>query len=110
MYRVTAPGGETNFAVNPPALPTDRVQLTTAEAAGIEGEQLPPTSWDLWRWLVLLAIVTLWLEWWLYYSAREKQRAAEVLEAPADSPQLEFDRKLEEEEESAFRNRNVVNR
>jgi hypothetical protein len=98
------------MAVNPPALPAQRVQLTSAEAAEVEREPLPPASWDMWRWLVLLAIVALWLEWWLYYTARERQRAAEVEEAPGDQPTLEFDSDLEEQEESGFRNPNFVGR
>jgi lipopolysaccharide export system protein LptC len=64
----------------------------------------------MWRWLVLLAVVALWLEWWLYYTARERQRAAEVQEAPGDQPTLEFDSDLEEQEESGFRNPNFVGR
>jgi hypothetical protein len=110
MYRIVSPGGETTVAVNPPPLPAQRLQLTSAEAAEVEREPLPPTTWDMWRWLVLLAIVALWLEWWLYYSAREKQRAAEVREAPGDLPLSEFDRDLEEREETAFRNSNLVGR
>jgi hypothetical protein len=110
MYRIVAPGGETSMAVNPPALPAQRVQLTSAEAAEVEREPLPPAAWDMWRWLVLLAIVALWLEWWLYYAARERQRAAEVQEAPGDQPVPEFDRDLEEQEESRFRNPNFVGR
>jgi type VI protein secretion system component VasK len=64
----------------------------------------------MWRWLVVLAIVALWLEWWLYYAARERQRAAEVQEAPGDRPLPELDPDLEEQEESAFRNPNCVGR
>ncbi len=109
-YRIVSPGGETSVAVNPPALPAQRLELTSAEAADVEREPLPPTTWDMWRWLVLLAIAALWLEWWLYYSAREKQRAAEVREAPGDQPLSEFDRDLEEREESGFRNPNLVGR
>jgi len=110
MYRIVAPGGETTIALNPPALPAQRVQLTAAEAAEVEREPLPPATWDMWRWLVLLAIVALWLEWWLYYVARERQRAAEVQEAPGDQPLPDFDRELEEKEESGFRNPNFVGR
>ena len=110
MYRVIAPGGETSVAVNPPALPAQRVQLTAAEAAGVENEPLPPASWDMWRLLVLLAIAALWLEWWLYYAARERQRVAEVLVAPGDQPLAEFDPELEEKVESEFRNPNLVGR
>jgi hypothetical protein len=110
MYRIVGPGGETSMAINPPALPAQRVQLTAAETAEVEREPLPPASWDMWRWLVLLAVVALWLEWWLYYTARERQRAAEVQEAPGDQPTLEFDSDLEEQEESGFRNPNFVGR
>lgn len=118
MYRIVAPGGETSMAVNPPALPAQRVQLTAAETAEVEREPLPPAAWDLWRWLVLLAIVALWLEWWLYYSARERQRTAEVREAPGDQqlpepepgPEAGHDREPEEQQESGFRNPNFVGR
>jgi hypothetical protein len=110
MYRIVTSGGETSMAVNPPALPAQRVQLTSAETAEVEREPLPPATWDMWRWLVVLAIVALWLEWWLYYAARERQRAAEVQEAPGDQPLPEFDRDLEEQEESRFRNPNFVGR
>jgi Ca-activated chloride channel family protein len=109
-YRIVAPGGETSIAVNPPALPAQRLQPTAAEAAEVESEPRPPAAWDMWRWLVLLAILALWMEWWLYYSARERQRAAEVSEAPDDQPSPELDREPEEQEESGFRNPNLVGR
>jgi hypothetical protein len=110
MYRIVAPAGETSMAVNPPALPAQRLQLTAAETAEVEREPLPPATWDMWRWLVVLAILALWLEWWLYYAARERQRAAEVQEAPGDQPLPELDPDLEEQEESGFRNPNFVGR
>jgi hypothetical protein len=110
MYRISGPGGESSVAVNPPALPAQRVMLTLAETAEVEREPLPPATWDMWRWLVLLAILALWLEWWLYYAAREKQRAAEVRESPGDQPLPELDREPEVQEESAFRNPNLVGR
>lgn len=114
LYRVVSQSGETSMAVNPPALPAQRVELTAAEAAEVEGEPLPPPSWDLWRWLILVAMVALWLEWWLYYAARERQRVAEVQEAPGDQPLPEpetgLDREPEEQEESGFRNRNFAGR
>ena len=110
MYRIVAPGGETSFAVNPPALPAHRVMPTAAEAAEVEREPLPPAAWDMWRWLALLATLALWLEWWLYYSARERQRVAEVREAPGDQPLPDLDEELEEPEESGFRKPNFVGR
>ena len=110
MYRIVAPGGETSMAVNSPALPAQRLQLTAAEAADIEREPLPPAAWVMWRWLVLLVIAALWLEWRLYYAARERQRAAEVQEVPGDQPLPEIDQEPEEQEESGFRNPNFVGR
>ena len=110
MYRMVSPAGETSFAINTPALPTQRVQLTAAEAAVVEREPLPPAAWDLWRWMVLLAIVALWLEWLLYYAARERQRAAEVLDAPGDQPLPEQDREEEDRDDAGFRNPNLVGR
>ena len=86
IYRVIAPGGETNVAVNTPLLPAQRMTVTPAEAAEVESEPFTAGSWDLWRWLVLLAIIALWLEWWLYYSSRERQRTAEMREVPGNQP------------------------
>jgi hypothetical protein len=114
MYKIVGPSGETSIAVNPPTLPAQRVQLTAPEAAEVEGEPLPAAAWDMWRWLVILAIVALFLEWWLYYAARERQRAAEVKEAPSDQtlpePEAGLDRELDEQEESGVRNPNFVGR
>jgi len=110
IYRIVAPSGETAIAVNPPALPSERLQPTAAETAGIEREPLPATNWNLWRWLILLAIAALWLEWWLYYSARERQRATEVQAVPDEPPIAEADRELKEEEQPVFRNPNFVGR
>jgi hypothetical protein len=114
MYRVTGSGGETTMAINAPPLPSERVQLTAAETADIEGEPLPPATWDAWRWLVLLAAVALWMEWWLYYAAKERQRTAETSEASGDSSLADLDeghnREPEDRVESGFRNPNLVGR
>ena len=75
-----APGGETNLAVDAPLLPEQQMKPMPEEAAGVEQEPFQPVTWDMWRWLVLLAMVALWLEWWLYYSSRERQRNAEIRE------------------------------
>jgi hypothetical protein len=111
-YRIVAPGGETSVAVNPPALPSQRIQLTQAETAEVEREPLPPATWDMWRWLVLAAIVALWLEWLLYYSAREKQRTAEAANAAIDLPPADSELllDLDEREEAAARKTNFVGR
>jgi len=110
MYRIIAPGGETSVAVNPPALPSERLEPTATETAGIEREPHPAANWNLWRWLILLAIVALWAEWWLYYSARERQRTAEVQAAPEELPLPDADRELEGQERSEFRNPKYVGR
>jgi type VI protein secretion system component VasK len=71
---------------------------------------MPPATWDMWRWLVIAAILALWLEWALYYMARERQRIAEALEEPTDQPKQDFDSELELGEESASRKKNLVDR
>jgi len=104
MYRVIAPGGETNIAVNTPLLPARRLSVTPTEAAGLQREPFQPEQSSLWRWLVILGIVALWLEWWLYYSSRELQRTAEIPRVPGDEPlSREADRELEERKESESR-------
>lgn len=109
-YRVIGPGGESSIAVNPPALPAQRVQLTAEETADVERESLPPATWDMWRWLVLAAMIALWLEWLLFYMARERQRVAETREGPVEPPKLDVDGELEIGEGSASRNINLVGR
>jgi Ca-activated chloride channel family protein len=109
-YRIAAPGGETNIAVNAPMLPAERVQLTAAETADVQAEALPPAGWNAWRWLVVLAIVALWLEWWLYYTARERQRAAEIQAAPGEPAFGASDPALEEREEAEFSSRRIAGR
>jgi Ca-activated chloride channel homolog len=108
IYRVIAPGGETTIAVNTPLLPARRLTVTPVEAADVESEPFQPAEADLWRWLVILGIAALWLEWWLYYSSRERQRSAEIGELPGDDPSLSADRELEDREESESRKSNLV--
>ncbi len=63
----------------------------------------------MWRWLVLLGIVALWLEWWLYYSGRENRRAMEMRAAPVDGELQNADLELERAaEESEVRKPNFV--
>jgi len=108
IYRVSAPGGETHIAINPPPLPAQRMLATPAEQAGVETEPLQGQTWELWRWLALLAIVALWLEWWLYYSARARQRTGQGRELPVNGARPRFVRDAEEPEESELRNPNFV--
>jgi len=93
----------TNVAVNTPLLPAQRMTLTPPETARIESEPFQRPGGDLWRWLVLLGMAALWLEWWLYYSGRENRRAMEMRAAPVDvelqNTELELDRAAEESED-----------
>jgi len=97
-YRVVAPSGETNLAINAPLLPDQQMKPNAGEAAGAEREPLRPESWDLWRWLVLLAMLALWMEWRLYYSSRERQRVAEIREPSGDGSKRYADPALGEPE------------
>ena len=110
IYRVAAPGGETNIAVNTPLLPSRQLKIAPTESASVQREPLRPDSWDLWRWLVLLAIVALWLEWRLYYSSRERQRVAEIRETPGEDPSRIADLEFEEREEPEPRAPNFVSK
>jgi Ca-activated chloride channel family protein len=107
MYRLIAPSGtsssETSVAVNTPLLPAQRMTVTSPETSKIESEPLQQAGWDLWRSLVVLATIALWLEWWLYYSGRENRRAMEMRATPTDgeslNTDLEMERPLEESED-----------
>jgi hypothetical protein len=91
MYRVIAPSGETSFAVNTPLLPDQRLIATPTELADAAPEPGQQAPWDFWRWLVLLAIVALWLEWWLFYRGREIHRGMEMKPLPGDGELPEAD-------------------
>ncbi len=113
MYRVVPPNGstsgETSVAVNTPLLPAQRMTLTPPETARIESEPLQQPGSDLWRGLVLLGIVALWLEWWLYYSGRENRRAMEMRTTPDDGELQNTDLELEgTPEEAEVRKPNFV--
>jgi hypothetical protein len=108
IYRIIAPSGETAIAVNTPLLPARRMAAAGAETAAVEGEPFQPVQADLWRLLVLLAIAALWIEWWLYYFSRERQRTVEIQEVPGDDLSLHLDRELDEQEESESRKTNLV--
>jgi Ca-activated chloride channel family protein len=108
-YRVISPNGETSVAVNAPPLPTQRMKTTPPETAGVESEPLQQAGWNMWRWLVLLGIVALWLEWWLYYSGRENRRAIEMRAMSGDGELQNADLELERTpEESEVRKPNLV--
>jgi hypothetical protein len=107
IYRVIGPSGETSIAVNTPLLPARRMTVAPAEAAAVDSEPFQPEQADLWRWLVLLAIAALWVEWWLYYATRERQRTAEIKESPDDFS-LHVDRNRQTSEHSESRDRNLV--
>jgi Ca-activated chloride channel family protein len=109
MYRLIAPNGETSIGVNVPLLPVQRLKASPPELASVESEPFRQAGWNLWRWLVVLSIVALWLEWWLYYSSREKRRAAEIWETPGDGELQNTDQEPEQNREQAeARNPNFV--
>jgi type VI protein secretion system component VasK len=64
----------------------------------------------MWRWLAIAAMLALWLEWALYYMARERQRATEVQEFSAGQPPQNFEDELELGAEPGARKTNLVAR
>ena len=82
LYRVTDGAQTLEVPVNVPPLPTNRMTLTAAEAAPLGAQPVPIEQQELWRWLVALALIALWLEWRLFYYRREKTQTI----APAPPP------------------------
>jgi len=76
LYRVIGANRTTTFAVNAPALlPSQRIEATDAEKSLAQTEVIPYQGNYLWRMLAILAILALWAEWWLFYSARVNRDA-----------------------------------
>lgn len=67
VYRVAGTGGERRIAFNIPPLPAQRWKAGAAEKARLEASPLEDTGRDLWRWLVLLSLIPLWVEWRLFH-------------------------------------------
>ncbi len=76
LYKVIGANRTTTYAVNaPPLLPSQRIQATAAEKSPMQAEAIPYQGNYLWRTLTVLAMVALWAEWWLFYSARINRNA-----------------------------------
>lgn len=75
LYRVTDGNQTLEVPVNVPMLPTYRMAPTAAEAAPLGAQPIPIEQQELWRWLVALALIALWLEWRLFYYRREKPQS-----------------------------------
>ncbi len=82
LYRVTAPEGERKLAAHIPPLPSRRWRAGTAESSVLEARAFADQGRELWRWLLLLAILPLWAEWWLCYP---KRRGAAPQEPPSEN-------------------------
>jgi hypothetical protein len=85
LYQVIASGETLEVPVNVPLLPTFRLTPTAAEAAPLEVQPIAIVQQDLWRWLVGLALIALWLEWRFFYFRREK-KAEEILDSAPHAP------------------------
>jgi len=72
LYRITSAGQNVEVPVNVPPLPTVRITPTSAEAAPLSPQPVAIEQQDLWRRLVVLALIALWLEWRFFYFRREK--------------------------------------
>jgi Ca-activated chloride channel family protein len=94
LYRVFGANGEESVAVNAPVLPSQRWVPTATESAPAMEEPMSPAGRDLWWWLAALALVALWLEWWLFYSRRKGQQATEFWTTPGPVESLRLDQEL----------------
>jgi Aerotolerance regulator N-terminal len=83
LYRVIASGQSLDVPVNVPVLPTIRMAPTVAESAPLEPQPIAIAQHELWRWLVILALIALWLEWRFFYFRRET--APEMQTTPRSS-------------------------
>jgi hypothetical protein len=72
LYRITSAGQNVQVPVNVPPLPTVRITSTSAEAAPLSPQPVAIEQQELWRRLVVLALVALWLEWRFFYFRRDK--------------------------------------
>jgi hypothetical protein len=83
LYRVVASGQSLSVPVNVPPLPTIRMAPTVAESAPLEPQPIAIAQHELWRLLIVLALIALWVEWLLFYFRREN--AQELEKAPSAS-------------------------
>jgi hypothetical protein len=80
LYRVVSGNQSLEVPVNVPPLPTVRIAPTAAELAPLEAQPIAIEQQELWRGLVALALIALWLEWRLFYFRRDNSAAAEAVE------------------------------
>jgi hypothetical protein len=73
-------------------LPDTRLVPTGQELASIAPEPIENNGEDLWPWLVGLAAIPLWLEWWLFYSKRGVQKNVAKPQIPVTTEP--FDRQV----------------
>jgi hypothetical protein len=99
LYRIASAGQNLDVPVDVPPLPTIRMTPTAAEAAPLEAQPIPIAQRDLWRWLVILALIALWLEWRFFYFRREKS-SSPVQPAAEGTLQLDLGERRQEPEHS----------
>jgi hypothetical protein len=86
IYHFIEPGRTSEIAVNIPALPQERWNPTSSEETSIEREPIRDAGRNLWRWLIALALIPVWLEWWLFYSGRGIRKVEIKPETLANAP------------------------
>jgi len=108
IYRVVGANGESKIAVNAPVLSAQRLTPTALELAAAEPEPPLTVRLTLWRWLVILAMVPLLLEWRLYYSSKGKKPLAASPETQTPETQTPDLRSERSREQSETRSSSVV--
>ena len=90
IYRISSAGQSLDVPINVPPLPTVRIAPTAAEAAPLEPQPIAIVQQNLWRWLVALALIALWLEWRFFYFRRERAATAAGTPAAANTVHLDI--------------------
>lgn len=72
IYHITSAGQALDVPVNVPPLSSIRMAPSAAEAAPLAAQPVAIARQELWRLLVVLALIALWLEWRLFYFRRDR--------------------------------------
>ena len=86
VYTIAAGNRSYSLPVNVPPLPTIRWVPMSSEIGSLPAEPTAIQQRELWRWLIALALVALWLEWMLFYFRRVRAQQHGIAASPSGGP------------------------